>query len=499
MNIKKKMVCVTLSLILILTLFPGESAQAASGNFVTPKYQDTFSTWFRTYSEGYYIFRITPTMDSDDYAVGIYDQKMKRVAVVNNYDYGEGFHDGLMAVGKEPHLADIDPYADSTDYTYMPKYGYVDTSGKLVIPCEYYDVSNFKNGLAVVHKLEGTKVTTLIINKKNQVQFKAEGNIRAIIGDNYIYIDDGSREPGYNEDGYNEDVPDSGYMKWPGTFYDYKWNKISIASRKGTFDKYGYWALNGDRIDGEGYSQSERDAFTAKYGKLYHETEYLGKGFFKVKENPPAGTDEYDYDVMDNLRTAIVNKVNKTIVPFGNYSELFGSDTETSKFFVATRGGDTDKVTLYSGTGKKVLGEGTFTDCGYMGGGGIYYAKMSNKGWGMITLDGKQIAPYSKKLLSFIDYYSGYVSSFHHYQNPPKSNITFYTTANMNEKADTTNLKSLVAKAKVISKKYKNSRLTAALAQANSVIASKNPRWLEVSMVEIELLDAANMATIAYR
>ena len=64
----------------------------------------------------------------------------------------------------------------------------------------------------------------------------------------------------------------------------------------------------------------------------------------------------------------------------------------------------------------------------------------------------------------------------------------------MNEKADTTNLKSLVAKAKEISKKHKDSRLTAAIANANSVIASKSPRWLDVSTIEIELIDAAHRA-----
>ncbi len=159
---RKKMLAVALFLIFVLTLFPGEKSQAVSGTFVTPKFQDVFSLWFDTYSEAYFTGRMMPTIDSEDYAVAIYDQKMKRIAIVN-YDYGEGFHEGLMAVGKEPDLEDIDTVADdTTGLSYQPKYGYVDTTGKLVIPCKYYDVSSFKNGLAIVHKKDGDKVTTLV-------------------------------------------------------------------------------------------------------------------------------------------------------------------------------------------------------------------------------------------------------------------------------------------------------------------------------------------------
>ncbi len=495
MNIKK-MITVTLTLIFILTLSPAGMAQAASGTFATPKFQDEFNTWFDNYGEGYYNGRMRPTMDSKDYAVAIYDQKMKRIAVLN-YDYGEGFHDGLMAVGKEPKLEDmdVDTYVnDPTQLLIQPKYGYADTTGKLVIPCKYYEVSNFKNGLAIVHKLNGDKVTTLVINKKDQVQFQVEGLVSGEIGDNYIYFDDAYREPGYDEDGYNPDVDGSFMMRRPGSFYDYKWNRISIASRKGTSDQFGYWTNSGERIDVEGYNKGEKDAFEAKFGKLYQETEYLGKGFFKVKEHAPAGTEEFDYDVLDNLKTGVVNKDNKIIVPMGSYPNMVVHDTETSKFFELEQDDySTTGIALYSGTGKKVLNAGTFTDVCYMGGGGIYYAKMSNIGWGMITLDGKPIVPFSKKFLSCMTYYGGN-ASVHHYANPPRSNITFFTTANMNEKADTANLKALVAKAKEISKKHKDSRLSAAIANANSVIASKSPRWLDVSTIEVELIDAAYCA-----
>lgn len=487
----KKILAATLSLIFILALFPPANTQAESGSFITPKFQDVFVTWFDGYSEGYYTGRMRPNMESEDYVVAIYDHKMKRIAVTK-YESGEGFHDGLMAVSKGVDLATLGD--DPTGLEIRGKYGYIDPAGKEIIPCKYYDVTNFKNSLAIVHRLDGDKVTTLVINKKDQVQFQLEGHVNGEIGDNYVYFDDTYREPGYDENNYNPDVDGSFMMRRAGSFYDYKWNRISIASRKGTSDQFGYWTISGERIDIVGYNQGERDAFEAKSGKLYQETEYLGKGFFKVTEHAPAGTDEYDYEVLDNLKTGVVYKDNKIIVPMGHYPKMDVGDTEMSKYFVLTQDDyDGTGIALYSGTGKKVLNAGTFTGIvGYLGGGGIYYAKMSNIGWGIITLDGKSIVPFSKKYLSYIDYDHYFISSWDHFANPPRSNITLYSTANMNEKADTTNLKALVTKAKAISKKSGgSSRLSAAIANANSVIASKSPRWIDVSTIEVELIDAA--------
>ncbi len=488
----KKMIVVVMTLIIVLTLFPTAKTQAASGTFFTPKFQDLFVEWFDTYSEGYFTGRMRASMDSDDYVIAIYDQKMKRIAVTK-YETGEGFHDGLMAVGKEVDMAALGD--DPTGLEIHGKQGYIDPTGKEIIPCKYYDVSNFKNGLAIVHKLEGEKVTTLVINKKEQVQFQEEGNFRGEIGDNYIYLEDTYREPGYDESNFNPDVDGSNAMYRPGSFFDYKGNRISIASRKGTSDPFGYWAVSGERMDVKGYNQSEKDAFEAKYGKLYQATEYVGKGFFKVTEHAPAGTEEYDYKVLDNLKTGVVNKDNKIIVPMGHYPSMSVNDTETSKYFVLEQDDYYGTgIALYSGTGKKVLNAGTFTDCGYMGGGGIYYAKMSNIGWGMITLEGKTLVPFSKKFLSYISYDHQWISDVGHFTEPPRSNITLYTTANMNEKADTTNLKALAAKAKEILKKHRDSRLSTAISNANSVIASKSPRWIDVSTIEVELIDAAGSA-----
>lgn len=476
-----------------------DDTKAASGTFVSPstsRLQDVFAKWMDTYSEGYFTGHMYPSIEAQEFAIKIYDQNMKPVGMSTKYEYaGQGFHEGLMAVvviRDANFIGEVNKDPDHLDLTMSGRYGYIDPTGKEIIPDEYYGASDFKNGMAIVHKVEVGKLTTLVINKQNKVLFQEDGYFSGEIGDSYVYIEDGYKEPGYDEDGYNAALDVR--MK-TGSYYDYNWKRISLASRKGKSDEYGYWAANGDRINIPGY-KSEMDVFSAKFGKLYEKVEYIGKGFFKVKELPPAGADADDYDVLNNLRNGVVDKGNNIIVPMGKYkdSEMYIVDTETSKLFKVKK--DDGNYALYSGTGKEVLDAGTFTDFIYMGGGGIYYAKMNNLGWGAVTLDGKTIIPYSSKLLTTINYNNRWVHSIDGYvfSEPPSSNFVFYSTANMNEKADTTGLKALVAQAEAISKKYSTKGLSAAISDANSVIASENPRWIDISIAEIKLMDEARSA-----
>lgn len=105
--------------------------------------------------------------------------------------------------------------------------------------------------------------------------------------------------------------------------------------------------------------------------------------------------------------------------------------------------------------------------------------------------------PFSSKFLSYIDGETGLLESYIESNNGPASNITFYTTANMNVKGDTTRLKALVAKATALknSKDYANmpkdrdsEYFTTGIANANKVIASTNPIWVDISCSEVKLL-----------
>ena len=151
-----------------------------TGTFVVPKYQDTAACSLSSYSDGYFVVGYGYSEELSKNVTIIYDQSMKPVGYTSEYKYYEsGFHDGLMKVKTRiPDVSDL--YAASIAaakrrsllFLQQGKHGYLDPTGKLIIPCDYYGSSDFKNGMAVVYTFDGTNVTTLVINKQNQVLLK---------------------------------------------------------------------------------------------------------------------------------------------------------------------------------------------------------------------------------------------------------------------------------------------------------------------------------------
>lgn len=145
----------------------------------------------------------------------------------------------------------------------------------------------------------------------------------------------------------------------------------------------------------------------------------------------------------------------------------------------------------------------------YAGNDGVYYYLAYNKGWGIISLSGDPIVKFSGNFLSTFNYRDGDYSSGSlrdvndFYNMVPDIYTTFFTTTNFNVKADTTNLKAVTSQASAWLKKmgppptdpssllYYNrvkTKLKSHIGYANTLIASKNPTWIDVSSVENELL-----------
>ena len=110
-------------------------------------------------------------------------------------------------------------------------------------------------------------------------------------------------------------------------------------------------------------------------------------------------------------------------------------------------------------------------------------------------MEGKEIVKYSKNLLSIIWYENGWTMSYDEYVSAPKTNITFYTTADTTKKGDVTKLKSLLADANKALKKAKANgysaseagRLTKFITYAKNVIESKNPTTFDVTSIQMNL------------
>lgn len=443
------------------------ASQPTLGMWFTPNYQDEFCEAVMAFTEGYFVGYRPPAIVSETYNVAIYKDTMELVTVTKYTTSRGAFSDGLMAVGFEGRW-DVD---DSL--------GYMDTAGNEVIPLKYYWASPFKNGLAVVMQRDGDKVTTKVINKNDEVQFEFAGEYPGYVYEEGIYFDEKGS-------------------------YDYQGNPGHVSSAT-TVGKHVYYN-DGERIVVTGYDGSEAAAFKAQYGELYGWVDYLGHGLFRVGHisAKPVSAEEMDWDVYDAQKkniNGVVNKQNEVIIPMEEKNDITPHYTESSVFFTVNMSLDDEtRGVVYNAAGQKILNNGTFR-VWYAGVNAIYYAKPGNKGWGLMSLTGSPIVPYSKSFLSYIDD-RGFLGSDNDFFIAPPSRITFYTTTNMQQKADTTRLRALVAEASEIAKKLSNipdtgevrTRLARAITSANKVLSSQNPIWVDVSAVEVRLLYIANMA-----
>ena len=490
---KKSMLLVCLILILTLSAqglvyaATDSSAKGRKGIWYTPKYQDEFRTAIDFYTEGFYVgMRYTSRKSYDGY-ITIYNENLEIVKITKYTGHNaSGFHDGLMAVSVRDTM-----FSD-------PKFGFMNTAGKEILPCKYVWVSNFKNGVAVVQeysdKTEDGFITRLI-NKKGETLLKFNYKVNGDVRDSYVVfdaVDESTIDP--------NDVFSRGI--W-GLYYDFSGKLITVDARKNTYDDYGYWDENGERRDLAGYYKNEEEAFLLKYGDQYESVDYLGKGFFRVQKkiNRKLSRDKIE-ELRSNNAQGVVVKNNKTIVPMA-VQEIEAKDTETSKYFEVIVPKDQEKfiteyqsvpyVRVYSSNGKKLC-EGQYYVYPTIGE-GIYYSRVGNQGWGLISMEGKEIVKYSKKLLSVIWYGNGWTMSYDEYVNGPKTNITFYTTADTTKKGDVKKLKSLLSEANKTLKKLKANgysaweagRLTEFITYAKKVIASKNPTTFDVTTIQMNL------------
>ena len=104
-----------------------------------------------------------------------------------DYDDAESFYDGLAKVAREV----------GDDY----KYGYINKSGKEVIPCKFDDAENFHNGLAPVANNKDKlgfidKTGRLVVNYKyDEVDFDEElGKFRIVLNEKEGLLDNSGKE-----------------------------------------------------------------------------------------------------------------------------------------------------------------------------------------------------------------------------------------------------------------------------------------------------------------
>ena len=447
------------------------ASQPKLGTWYTPSYPDQFSDTIRAFKEGYFVGYRPPAIASDTYNVAVYKDTMELVTVTPYTTFRDGFSEGLLAVG----------FQDSWSGDLL---GYMDTAGNEVIKPKYIFASSFLNGLAVVIERNGNQAKTKVINKKEEVQFEFDGEFHGRVYEDGIY---------FGQKGLYD------YQGKPGS----QSNSAAEEGRHIYYDEGRY-----ERHVITGYSESEKAAFEAEYGHLYGPVDYVGHGLFKVGHISMKLTETSDYDkvyaAQQKRRFGVVDKNNNVIIPMREQHDIVPHHTESSVYFVVNMESsykdDDPRSAVYNATGQKLLNDGYFY-VWYAPDNAIYYVKPGNQGWGLMSLTGNHIVPYSKNLLIYIDD-RGQLSSFSEYASARSARITFYTTANMQQRADTTRLRALVTEATDIAKRLASipdtgmlrTELNTAITNANRVLSSPNPIWIDVSSLVVRLLYIANMA-----
>ena len=448
------------------------ASQPQLGMWYTPSYPDQFSDTIRAFTEGYFVGFRPPAIASDTYNVAIYKDTMELVTVTPYTTSSGAFSDGLMAVGFE-------------DMWSADLLGYMDTAGNEVIKPKYIFASSFLNGLAVVIERNGNQAKTKVINKKDEVQFEFDGEFHGHVYEDGIY---------FGQKG----------------LYDYQGNPGSQSNSAAEEGRHIYYDEGRyERHVITGYSESEKAAFEAQYGHLHGPIDYVGHGLFKVghisMKSTSMGDWEKVYEAQLKNINGVVDKDNNVIIPMKAQHDIVAHHTESSVYFVVNMKSsyeDNDPLSaVYNAAGQKLLNDGFFY-VWYAPDNAIYYVKPGNQGWGLMSLTGNSIVPFSRNFLMYIDD-RGHLGSFSEHANAPAARITFYTTANMQQRADTTRLRALVTEASDIAKRLASvpdvdsrlrTGLNTAINNANRVLASQNPIWIDVSSLEVRLLYIANMA-----
>jgi hypothetical protein len=122
-------------------------------------------------------------------------------------------------------------------------------------------------------------------------------------------------------------------------------------------------------------------------------------------------------------------------------------------------------------------------------------------------LSGEDIVPNSKKYRKFFYGWNGLLGFYYDSASEPNPHLlSFYTTTNMQVKADTTSLKATIAKCNkfLADKKAEGvvvayaADLSNLIAKATKVANSKNPIWIDVNTLEAKLMnDFHNSALIS--
>ena len=124
-------------------------------------------------SSGYYV--TLPTVDYEDITLYKYSEGFAGFRIRN--DEGEpkyGFIDSHGKVVIEPKYDNVEPFSEGLagvcfdDAEEVSHWGYVDKTGRMVIPTKYSSVTNFMQGYALVVIKEGEDYIPMLIDKKGK-------------------------------------------------------------------------------------------------------------------------------------------------------------------------------------------------------------------------------------------------------------------------------------------------------------------------------------------
>jgi hypothetical protein len=251
------------------------------------------------------------------------------------------------------------------------KYGYIDSTGKMVIQPIYEDAQNFSEGFAIVY----TGKEYHVIDEKGKEIVASIGPIQTFHDGLAAFSDSKNSTQGYiNTSGsiiIRPQFDTAGSFRADGTAIVTKSGKYEIINKKGKILKTYrlHKKYTGCNVTDDGYVMytdlnTHREGVLTIDGKVilkpvYEEVTYLGDGLFGVKKALSA-KEAYLVNIKP---AAIVNKYGKRITSYKYYdlSEFNGdyatATSEKYTYFIEKSGRRAENLPLLEGRGTaKVLG-----------------------------------------------------------------------------------------------------------------------------------------------
>ena len=435
--------------------------------WVTPNYTNDFDKIIFAAGEGYFVGLRAKSVESWDYVMTLFNDAMKPVLKTNyraDFDVLSTLHfsNGLM-----PVTTATEEEASSSYYNNETKYGYIDPAGNMIIPEKYFNVSAFKYGVACVHEMRNGVIYTLLIDTTGKVVWEKAENLDAVFGGD-------------------------GQVRFSPT-YEYITLPENVLARHN-----GYWDYKDDWVETKSLTSADaadEAAFRSAYGNLYGKIEPLGYGFFRVE------------NATHPIMEGVVNSKNVEIVRRGGYYGFETIYTDTSLFFVVQESDSPwGSKSVINSSGVKILTN--VHQVYFAGGEAIWYFQYDTAGtsmYGLMESSGKDIAAVGYTFLTAQDPYNGIKNDYNELQDPGFANTRIYTAGNMQERADTTDLKKQLAISQEIynqinaiwDPEYKGQSfydLGKYINRAYAIIAMDKPNWTDVSVTECWLSISTSFA-----